>query len=260
MQRCDALGAEFKYREAQRARRLVVVPRRYAAVMRDPRWAPSHQTLSTVRWDGYVAAPLEARGRVVGTLSAFYPSALTSAAQTEVDRLTVVADQAAAAVDNAGLLAKTRHWAVIAERNRLGRELHNAIMQLADQSRTLQASAAADGPVDAARIRADAAELVDLSGSALTALQALISGLRPVATRRLSALTPRELEVLALLAEGCSNQEIARRLAITERTARTHVSNLLGKLRLGSRTQAALLAHQEGLYGGSTQGGSYARG
>ncbi len=63
----------------------------------------------------------------------------------------------------------------------------------------------------------------------------------------LGALTPRELEVLALLAEGCSNQEIARRLAITERTARTHVSNLLGKLHLGSRTQAALLAQQEGL-------------
>jgi DNA-binding NarL/FixJ family response regulator len=64
----------------------------------------------------------------------------------------------------------------------------------------------------------------------------------------LRALTPRELEVLGLLAEGCSNQEIARRLAITERTARTHVSNLLGKLHLGSRTQAALLAQQEGVH------------
>jgi DNA-binding NarL/FixJ family response regulator len=64
----------------------------------------------------------------------------------------------------------------------------------------------------------------------------------------LRSLTPRELEVLGLLGEGCSNQDIARKLAITERTARTHVSNLLGKLRLESRTQAALLAHQEGLH------------
>lgn len=64
----------------------------------------------------------------------------------------------------------------------------------------------------------------------------------------LRALTPRELEVLGLLGEGCSNQEIAHKLAITERTARTHVSNLLGKLHLGSRTQAALLAQQEGLH------------
>lgn len=64
----------------------------------------------------------------------------------------------------------------------------------------------------------------------------------------LGVLTPRELEVLSLLAEGYSNQEIAHSLAITERTARTHVSNLLGKLHLGSRTQAALLAQQEGLH------------
>lgn len=63
----------------------------------------------------------------------------------------------------------------------------------------------------------------------------------------IDALTPREREVLALLATGCTNQEIAVRLAITERTARTHVSNLLGKLKLGSRTQAALLAQREGL-------------
>lgn len=63
----------------------------------------------------------------------------------------------------------------------------------------------------------------------------------------IDALTPREREVLALLATGCSNQEIALRLDITERTARTHVSNLLGKLKLGSRTQAALLAQREGL-------------
>lgn len=62
----------------------------------------------------------------------------------------------------------------------------------------------------------------------------------------IDALTPREREVLALLATGCTNQEIAVRLTITERTARTHVSNLLGKLKLGSRTQAALLAQREG--------------
>jgi DNA-binding NarL/FixJ family response regulator len=63
----------------------------------------------------------------------------------------------------------------------------------------------------------------------------------------IDALTPREHEVLALLAAGCSNQQIANQLDITERTARTHVSNLLGKLKLGSRTQAALLAQREGI-------------
>ena len=55
-------------------------------------------------------------------------------------------------------------------------------------------------------------------------------------------LTAREKEVLAQLARGASNKEIAYELGITERTARTHVSNILGKLGLASRTQAALYA------------------
>src|SRR4051795_2328251 len=55
-------------------------------------------------------------------------------------------------------------------------------------------------------------------------------------------LTEREREVLSLVAKGHSNKEIASLLDITERTARTHVSNILGKLDLASRTQAALWA------------------
>lgn len=63
----------------------------------------------------------------------------------------------------------------------------------------------------------------------------------------LAALTAREREILILLAQGNSNQDIADQLMITERTARTHVSNILTKLQLSSRTQAALLAIREGL-------------
>lgn len=217
MRDCDALGAEFKHREAMRARRLVVVPHRYASVMRDPRWAPAHHVLATVAWDGFVAAPLEARGRVVGTLSAFYPSDLAGPPDAEVQRLAAVADQAAVAVDSADLLARTRGWAVAQERDRRGRELHGGA-----------------GPIRAATGRE-----VHLGSIAVGQVMGMRTGL--------GALTPREIEVLGLLAEGRTNQQIARRLAITERTARTHVSNLLGKLRLGSRTQAALLAQQEGV-------------
>jgi NarL family two-component system response regulator LiaR len=60
-------------------------------------------------------------------------------------------------------------------------------------------------------------------------------------------LTEREVEVLRLVARGQSNQEIADQLVISEATVRTHVSNILGKLHLASRTQAALYALREGL-------------
>jgi DNA-binding NarL/FixJ family response regulator len=63
----------------------------------------------------------------------------------------------------------------------------------------------------------------------------------------LAALTGREREILVLVAAGMSNKEIAAELVISERTARTHVSNVLGKLNLTSRTQAALVAVREGL-------------
>ena len=59
-------------------------------------------------------------------------------------------------------------------------------------------------------------------------------------------LTEREVEVLRLVARGRSNQEIADELVISEATARTHVSNILHKLHLASRTQAALYAIREG--------------
>lgn len=55
-------------------------------------------------------------------------------------------------------------------------------------------------------------------------------------------LTPRERDVVVLVAQGLSNKQIARRLSVSERTARTHVSNILGKLALASRTQLALWA------------------
>jgi NarL family two-component system response regulator LiaR len=59
-------------------------------------------------------------------------------------------------------------------------------------------------------------------------------------------LTARELDILRYIAQGMSNQEIGEQLFLSERTVRTHVSHILGKLHLANRTQAALYALREG--------------
>jgi DNA-binding NarL/FixJ family response regulator len=100
----------------------------------------------------------------------------------------------------------------------------------------------------AAAIRAAHNDEVHLDPAAA---RILAKGMRSrSAASQTEPLAERELEVLALVGRGRSNKEIATDLGITERTARTHVSNILGKLGLASRTQAALYAVERKLVPG----------
>ncbi len=137
--------------------------------------------------------------------------------------------------------------------------------------------AASDAPFEAARVRLDLAATLDALGrqraarleieAARTVFQQLgavgeaaraeealgrLRGPRPAVASAtlegpLSALSGRELEVLALVAEGLTNQEIAERLVLSEHTVHRHVTNILRKLSLPSRAAAASLAGRHGL-------------
>ena len=74
-----------------------------------------------------------------------------------------------------------------------------------------------------------------------------VSHPEPPGAAALARLTAREVEVLRLIARGLANKEIARELVLSEKTVKTHVSNLLQKLDLGDRTQAALFAVRNGV-------------
>ncbi len=132
-----------------------------------------------------------------------------------------------------------------------------AVTSLIDQSRVqaaLEAGASGYLIKDAApeelalAIRAAQRGEVHLDAAVARRLMESLSA-RDTAPDPFGELSERELEILRLIAEGHANKEIARRLVISERTARTHVSNILRKLGLSSRTQAALLAVREGLAG-----------
>jgi DNA-binding NarL/FixJ family response regulator len=94
----------------------------------------------------------------------------------------------------------------------------------------------------AAAIRAAFAGEVHLDPAVARLLAQRMRQKKSPAEELVEPLTDREREVLGLLAQGMSNKEIGTKLFITERTARTYVSNILGKLGLASRTQAALWA------------------
>lgn len=103
----------------------------------------------------------------------------------------------------------------------------------------------ADALADALR-KAAQGEAVLHARIAARLMDALRRGVEP-GSGMLESLSQRERETLTLVAEGLSNQMIAERLGIGEKTVKTHVSNVLGKLNVSDRTQAAVFAWKSGM-------------
>jgi DNA-binding NarL/FixJ family response regulator len=129
-----------------------------------------------------------------------------------------------------------------------------ALTSFAEEERVhaaLQAGAAGyvlkDSDADDVAAAVRAAHRGEVQIDSLVARRLMSSLHHPSPDRRVAELTSRELDVLRLVAAGKPNKQIAAELTISERTARTHVSRILRKLRLSSRTQAALWAVREGL-------------
>jgi DNA-binding NarL/FixJ family response regulator len=115
--------------------------------------------------------------------------------------------------------------------------------ELLDAIRTVAAGTAVVAPRVLRR-------MLDLFAPHLPASDADADADRP--DPRLSALTPRELEVLRLIAEGASNSEIASELVVSETTVKTHVGNVFAKLGARDRVQTVIMAYELGLAGSGT--------
>ena len=104
------------------------------------------------------------------------------------------------------------------------------------------------GPAELAEVIRKAAQGEAVLNSRVAArLIQEVQGRRDLSTNPFTELSDREMEVLRLIAAGSSNAEIAEKLVISEKTVKGHVSNILSKLHLVDRTQAAVFAWREGI-------------
>ena len=192
-------------RDALERQELLVARGARARGLANPLYEPLHPFLRDATWDDIVVVPLDSRGRYLGVMQ-YYHRAGREHDDEERAFLEALADQAAVAVANADLYARSEHDAANVERQRLARELHDSVSQ-ALFSMTLHARTA-ERQLEAAGLGPDAPaattvrRLAELTQGALAEMRALIFELRPQAlaeeglvtalTRQAAALTARE--------------------------------------------------------------------
>lgn len=203
-------------------------PVRLADIRRhaDFSYYPAHHP----RMREFLGVPIAHRGEVLGEL--FFSGSATgrfSAADQRV--VEMLAAHAGMAIATARLAARDRELATLRERDRLSRQVQEAVSH-ALVGMIAEARAGADRATDLATARATFGSLEASAAAALGEVR---------------QLTPRERDVLRLMVEGLANKEIAHRLGLSEKTVKTHVSSVLGKLGVADRTQAAVLAVRSGL-------------
>lgn len=175
-----------------------------------------------------------------------------SFAPAQAELLVTFADQAAIAVVNARLYDQAQITAVAGERERCPQTSVLALTSFAEPRLVQEAVNA--GATGYLLKNVSASELADavfaaaegrtmMGPEAVQALVQIAANPRPIG----SDLTPRGREILALLARGMTNYEIAQRMTISEATVRFHVGNILGKLEVGNRTEAAQVAFKHHL-------------
>jgi DNA-binding NarL/FixJ family response regulator len=157
-------------------------------------------------------------------------------------------------------------WAAAAQRWEELRRPYNSSYTRWREAEALMAAADRDGATRAATTALESARrlgsawLVDEIESLAARARLQLDGETPPATARAEepedpfGLTARERDVLALVAAGATNREIGERLHMAEKTASVHVSRILAKLNVRSRTEAAAVAHRQGLAGAAPIG------
>ena len=191
-----------------------------------------------------LAVPLVFEAHIIGVLIFATDADKRSFSQEDIRLSTLCANLAAVAIENARLFDQL-HASIVRLRRTLEEEVSERMSELARRAIDLGNGSPTEGD------SASAPTIDELLGRVveLKITRKVLDEVTrlPLESTSVDEFTPREVEILTLVAKGFTNKEIARHLSIALSTTKFHVSSILGKLHIGDRTRAALWAVNQGL-------------